>query len=109
MLGIYDKIYGIVQQIPLGKVATYGQIARMIGSPKGARMVGYAMAACPDGKDVPCHRVVDRMGGTKEAFDIFQRDTQRMMLEAEGVAFLTDGRVDLPACQWDGFMKNEKK
>ena len=104
----FERIYTVVRRIPAGKVASYGQIAELALLPRGARTVGFAMAACRD-PSVPCHRVVDRMGGTKEAFDIFHRDTQRMMLEAEGVAFLTDGRVDLPACQWDGFMKNEKK
>ena len=67
----------------------------------GARIVGYAMASCPDGSGVPCHRVVDREGRTKKAFDTFMPDTQRMLLEAEGVAFLPDGRVNMAECLWD--------
>ena len=51
-----------------GKVATYGQIARLAGMPRCARTVGYAMAGCKDAT-VPCHRVVDRFGGTKACFD----------------------------------------
>lgn len=97
-----ERVYAIVRQIPRGKVASYGQIAGLAGIPRGARAVGRAMALCPEGKNVPCHRVVDRQGNTKEAFDLFQRGTQRMMLEAEGVAFSADGKVDMAACQWDG-------
>ena len=59
----------IVRRIPAGKVATYGQIARLAGMPRCARTVGYAMAGCQD-PSIPCHRVVDRLGGTKAAFDL---------------------------------------
>ena len=77
------------------------QIARLAGMPRCARLVGYAMAACQD-PGIPCHRVVDRMGGTKAAFDILSPGTQRALLEAEGVAFLPDGRVDMARHQWTG-------
>lgn len=97
-----EHVYAVVRQIPRGRVASYGQIAALAGMPRGARAVGRAMALCPDGNNVPCHRVVDRQGNTKEAFDLFQRGTQRMMLEAEGVLFRPDGRVDMAACQWSG-------
>lgn len=100
MAGTFERIWRQVRLIPPGKVATYGQIARLCGLPRGARTVGYAMASCPSGHGVPCHRVVDREGGTKRAFDTFAPGTQRAMLEAEGVAFLPDGRVDLAACLW---------
>lgn len=102
MAGTFARIYAVVRQIPAGKVATYGQIARLAGLPRAARVVGYAMASCPDGSGVPCHRVVDQQGCTKPAFDLFERDTQRLMLEAEGVSFLLDGRVNMAECLWDG-------
>lgn len=101
MPGIFDRIYDCVRRIPSGRVATYGQIARLCGMPRGARVVGYAMASCPEGSGVPCHRVVDREGHTKKAFDTFLPDTQRMLLEEEGVAFLLDGRVNLAECLWE--------
>lgn len=101
MAGIFETVYAWVRQIPPGKVATYGQIARLCGIPRGARVVGYAMASCPAGSGVPCHRVVDREGRTKKAFDTFMPDTQRMLLEAEGVAFLPDDRVNMAECLWD--------
>ena len=99
--GRYDRIYGLTRQIPPGRAATYGDLARLAGIPRGARLVGWAMAACRD-ETVPCHRVVDRLGGTKAAFDLLAPGTQRALLEAEGVPFLPDGRVDLDRCRWTG-------
>ena len=98
---IFSVFCNIVRRIPAGTVATYGQIARLAGMPRCARTVGYAMAACHD-PSVPCHRVVDRFGGTKSCFDRCAPGTQRALLEAEGVPFTPDGRVDLEQCQWDG-------
>lgn len=96
---VFAAFRNIVRQIPAGKVATYGQIARLAGMPRCARTVGYAMAGCQD-PSVPCHRVVDRLGGTKAAFDVHAPGTQRALLEAEGVIFQAGGRVDLRQCQW---------
>ena len=96
---IFPVFYAIVRQIPPGKVATYGQVARLAGMPRCARTVGYAMAACRDAA-VPCHRVVDRFGGTKACFDAYAPGTQRALLEAESVTFTPEGTVDLIRCQW---------
>lgn len=98
---IFARVYAVVRRIPEGKAASYGQIARLAGLPRGARTVGFAMAACQD-PAVPCHRVVDRLGGTKAAFDTHSLGTQRAMLEAEGVMFRADGTVDMERCRWDG-------
>lgn len=99
--GTFARIYAAVRQIPAGKAATYGQIARLAGMPRCARMVGYALAACRD-ETVPCHRVVDRLGRTKPCFDILAPGTQRALLEAEGVTFRCDGTVNLAQSGWDG-------
>lgn len=96
---VFSRFYDIVRQIPPGKVATYGQVARLAGKPRCARTVGYAMAGCTD-PSVPCHRVVDRFGSTKACFDTFAPGTQRALLEAEGVTFRLDGTVDLAQCLW---------
>lgn len=96
---VFSRFYDIVRQIPPGKVATYGQVARLAGMPRCARTVGYAMAGCTD-PSVPCHRVVDRFGSTKACFDTFAPGTQRALLEAEGVTFRLDGTVDLVQCLW---------
>ena len=98
---IFGAFYDIVRHIPAGKVATYGQIARLAGMPRCARTVGYAMAGCRDAS-VPCHRVVDRFGGSKSCFDTYAPHMQRSLLEAEGVLFRPDGTVDLEQCLWDG-------
>lgn len=100
---VFHAFYDVTRRIPAGKVATYGQIARLAGIPHCARTVGYAMAACPANSDIPCHRVVDRFGSTKACFDTYAPGTQRSLLEAEGVTFRPDGTVDLEACLWEGF------
>lgn len=97
---VFAAFYDIVRRIPAGKVATYGQVARLAGMPHCARTVGYAMSGCQDGS-VPCHRVVDRFGGTKACFDVHAPDTQRALLESEGVFFRPDGTVDLERSQWN--------
>lgn len=96
---VFSIFYDVVRHIPAGKVATFGQIACLAGMPRCARTVGYAMAGCHDAS-VPCHRVVDRFGGTKAAFDTYAPGTQRVLLEAEGVLFRPDGTVDLEQYQW---------
>jgi methylated-DNA-protein-cysteine methyltransferase-like protein len=95
--GFFDQVYRVVAQIPKGQVASYGQIARMMGMPRTARQVGWAMRHCPD--HLPWQRVVKADGAI--AGGGFA-PVRRAMLEAEGVPFLPDGRVDMAACQWQG-------
>ena len=97
---VFSAFYDVVRKIPAGKVATYGQVARLAGMPRCARTVGYAMAGCKD-PSIPCHRVVDRFGGTKACFDTHAPGNQRAILEAEGVIFRPDGTVDLAQSQWE--------
>ena len=100
MSDVFEKVYQIVRTIPPGRTATYGQIARLMGNARLSRVVGYAMHAAPP--DVPCHRVVNRMGGLCGGFAPLGRETHRMRLEMEGVPFRVDGTVDLARCQWEG-------
>ena len=93
-------VLSAVEEIPAGRVASYGQLARLIGRDKNARLVGRVLSMAQFYGDYPCHRVVDRFGGTKAAFDTFAPGTQRALLEAEGVAFRLDGTVDLEQCLW---------
>ena len=102
----FTRIYALARQIPFGRVATYGQLAALAGNPRLSRIVGCAMSAA--GEDVPCHRVVNRLGGLSDAFHPMGRDTHRMLLEMEGVPFLPDGRVDLARCQWAGPEENKE-
>lgn len=96
----FERIYAVVCQIPAGKVATYGQIARLAGNPRWARAVGYALHNNPRPGEIPCHRVVNREGKTAAAFAFGGSDIQRALLENEGVTFLPDGRVDLKKHLW---------
>ena len=92
----YQQVYNIVAQVPQGKVVSYGQIARMLGRPRAAREVGRAMRLCPDG--LPWQRVVMQDGAI--AGGGFAQ-LRRAMLEAEGVGFLPDGRVEMNISRWD--------
>lgn len=101
-----DKVFEAVRKVPRGRVATYGQIARMIGSPRSARYVGYALRSNPapgsDRGEIPCHRIVFKDGRLTDGYAFGGPGEQRRLLEAEGVAFADDGRVDMDACLWDG-------
>lgn len=99
----FDRIYDIVRRIPSGRVATYGQIARMLGNPRLSRIVGCAMHSAP--ADVPCHRVLNRNGELCDAFAPLGRETHRLKLAMEGVECLPDGRVDLERFGWDGSLR----
>jgi len=90
----YADIYALAVSIPPGKVASYGQIAAMLGHPKAGRMVGQAMARC-NCAGVPCHRVVSARGGLSEGFSPMGRATHRALLEMEGVSFTQSGNVDM--------------
>ncbi len=98
--GFFDRVYALVTQIPRGRVATYGQIAKMLGAPQSARIVGWAMHGNPHGARVPCHRVIQQGGTCSPSFRVGDPGAQRRLLEHEGVQFLLDGRVDLAAHQW---------
>ena len=100
-LGFFDRVYGLVAKIPRGSVATYGQIARLLGTPRSARIVGWAMHGNPHGSKVPCHRVVQRGGSLSPNYCVGDPDRQRRLLEREGVTFRLDGRVDMNLHQWD--------
>ncbi len=101
-MNTFDKIYEQVRRIPRGKVATYGQIAALAGNPHWSQIVGYALHSNPAPGVIPCHRVVNRFGGTAAAFAFGGEDRQRELLEEEGVVFRADGTVDLARCLWDG-------
>lgn len=98
--GFFERVYQMVEQVPEGMVATYGQIAKLIGEPRRARYVGYALHVNPRPGIVPCHRIVFADGRLAPGFAFGGPEAQREMLEAEGVGFLEDGRVDLSAYRW---------
>jgi methylated-DNA-protein-cysteine methyltransferase-like protein len=91
-------VYALVRTIPRGEVATYGQVAFLVGRARAARAVGGAMRACPD--DVPWHRVVNAQGGISRRRRDVGMLTQRIRLEQEGVR-LRRGKVWLARFQWE--------
>ena len=96
----------MVSRVPPGRVATYGQIARLAGSPGAARQVGYALAALPESTVVPWHRILNARG-TVSLRTGGGPATQRIRLEREGVRFGADGRVRLSDYCWSPSEGNE--
>lgn len=90
----------MVRQIPRGRVATYGQVARLAGLARQARQVGYAMHALPGGSAVPWHRVVNVRGEISRRARGTGELEQRALLEREGVRFSWRGRIDLTRFGW---------
>lgn len=92
---IYN-ILSVVGEIPEGKVASYGQIARLIGRERNSRLVGKVLSMAEYYGDYPCHRVVNHAGRLAPHFP-----EQRERLQAEGVQFRQNGCVDMVRHQWD--------
>nr|WP_294511698.1 MGMT family protein [uncultured Bilophila sp.] len=92
---IYE-ILSVVEEIPEGRVATYGQIARLIGRDKNARLVGKVLSMSEYYGEYPCHRVVNHAGRLVPGWP-----EQRLLLEAEGVAMKDERHVALRNVQWD--------
>ena len=93
---MFEQIRQQVREIPKGKVATYGQIAKKVGI-DDARKVGWAIYNNQD-KTVPCHRVVRKDGGLAENFSLGGWQEQKARLAAEGIAFKAEKQVDLEKC-----------
>lgn len=99
--GFFARVYTLVRQIPRGRVLTYGQVAALLGDPRWARTVGWALAACPPGT-APCHRVLNGRGACSAGYASGHPERQRARLEAEGVRFRLDGTIDLITYGWLG-------
>jgi methylated-DNA-protein-cysteine methyltransferase-like protein len=97
---VYARIYSVVRRIPRGRVATYGQVAELVGLPGGARQVGYALHALGPASTVPWQRVINARGGVSPRSLPGWEQVQRGVLEAEGVVFGPGGRVDLERHRW---------
>ena len=97
-MNAYQIIYDLVQRIPAGRVSSYGRIARLLGQPRWARVVGYAMRVCSD-SSVPCHRVLQVDGRLASCFGQAGPELQQALLEAEGIE-VVDGRVDMARYGW---------
>jgi methylated-DNA-protein-cysteine methyltransferase-like protein len=96
----YSRIYAVVNGIPAGCVATYGQVAALAGLSGHARQVGYALNALPEGHNIPWHRVINAKGQISVRAEFGHDNLQRLLLEAEGVAFDGKGSVSLERFGW---------
>lgn len=94
-MNTFEKIYAQVRRIPYGRVATYGQIARLAGNPHLSRVVGYALHVNPDPKTIKCHRIVNRFGCLSDAFAFGGKAMHANLLKSEGIEIQPDGTVDL--------------
>lgn len=94
-----ERVYTVVRMIPEGCVTSYGSIARALGAPRGARLVGWIMRDSPE--DVPAHRVVNRQGVLTGAPHFGHPDAMRELLEEEGVTFVDEITVDYKQHYWD--------
>lgn len=99
-MNFFQKVYDIVSRIPEGRVATYGQIAFLAGSPYASRVVGYAMSRARPEQNLPCHRVVNRQGSMAPGDAFGGQEVQRAMLEKEGITFLENGCIDMKKHLW---------
>ncbi len=96
----YDRIYRVVECIPRGRVATYGQVARLAGLPGHARQVGYALHALPYGLEIPWQRVINARGEISPRATPGAEDVQRQLLAQEGIELDERGRINLSRYGW---------
>lgn len=94
-MNTFEKIYEVVKRIPIGKVASYGQVAAAAGNPRWSRVVGYALHVNPEPGVIPCHRVVKKDGSVADSFAFGGANVQRDLLLSEGVVFSDDKTVDM--------------
>ncbi len=99
-MGFFEEVYEVVKKIPRGNVLTYGDIAKMLGQPKKAKIVGWALHSNPSPGIIPCHRVVNRNGELSGSFAFGGMDAQKKMLEAEGIIFNEEGTINLKIYLW---------
>lgn len=97
---VFSLIYDVVRKIPRGTVASYGQVARLAGNSRWARVVGYALHANPDPDTIPCYRVVTKDGAVSKAFAFGGENEQVKLLAADGIE-VVDGHVDMERYQWE--------
>lgn len=100
-IGFAERVYAVVEAIPVGRVTTFGLIARALGSPRSARIVGGALMHTPEDRHIPAHRVVNRIGFLSGGWHFGHPDIMRDRLLAEGVPFKDEYTVDLVKVIWD--------
>jgi len=99
--GFFEQVYQIAKKIPFGRVTSYGAIAKYLGTPKSARMVGWAMNASHNDSEVPAHRVVNRVGLLSGKHHFEGTNLMQQLLESEGIIVIENKVQDFNALFWD--------
>lgn len=99
-LSFFERVYQVVRKVPYGRVTNYGAIARFLGAARSSRMVGYAMNSAHD-KDVPAHRVVNRVGLLTGKHHFPGTNLMQQLLESEGIKVRGDQVIDFDMLFWD--------
>ena len=99
--GFFEKVYRVVEQIPCGRVTSYGAIAKYLGTPKSARMVGWAMNASHLNPKVPAHRVVNRIGMLSGKHHFQGTNLMQQLLESEGINVVDHQVQNFESLFWD--------
>ena len=97
----FERVYVIASQIPFGKITSYGAIAKVLGSARSARMVGWAMNASHNLEDVPAHRVVNRKGLLTGKHHFDGTNLMQQLLESEGIKVVDNQIVDFEKHFWE--------
>ena len=97
----FEKVYAIARQIPYGKVTSYGDIAKALGTARSARMVGWAMNACHQLEDVPAHRVVNKKGLLTGKHHFDGTNLMQQLLESEGIRVVDNQIMDFDTRFWE--------
>jgi methylated-DNA-protein-cysteine methyltransferase related protein len=99
-VSFFEKVYEVVKKIPVGKVTSYGEIARQLGTAKSARMVGWAMNAAHNKPEIPAHRVVNQKGLLTGKHHFQGTNLMQQLLESEGVEVVNNQIVNLENYFW---------
>ena len=100
-IGFFEKVYQVAALIPYGRVTSYGAIAKHLGTPKSARMVGWAMNASHLNPNVPAHRVVNRIGVLSGKHHFQGTNLMQQLLESEGVEVIENQIQNFEKLFWD--------
>ncbi len=100
-VNFFERVYEVVRQIPYGRVTSYGAIAKYLGAPRSARMVGWAMNVSHSMEEIPAHRVVNRKGLLTGKFHFDGTNLMQQLLENEGVKVKDNQIVDFEKYFWD--------
>ena len=99
-MSLFEEVYEACKKVPNGRVATYGQIAFLIGRPKCARQVGWALHACPENGNIPWHRIINRFGKLSTGTGFGGMEIQKQLLESEGIHVNKEYTIDLNEYLW---------